>query len=165
MLIDYIQLLCTSIRDYRSKPVFSVERDVEFSGLVGLESYNFREVHVDQKFESVIFHVYIECHCLASICRCASSPHDNWWWPVIILSLWINALWGIYLCPLKEMIRRPDAVVNILWVPECKKLIHSKFITVLIACSFQVWITHLTVWFVVEPISNRVMRTNDPDSV
>lgn len=111
---------CVQInRGKRTKPFCIIQINVELTGLIGSKRYNFSEVQVEIILQSTILNCYGEIHDFTSIRWCECSPHDIWWWPENIMTLGINNLWGIYLCPWVELIkRRPETIIDIIWIPE-----------------------------------------------
>ena len=99
----------------RSIKVLPVYCNVEWSGLVGVELFNFSEVHVDIIFGSCILCLPSDDQGRAVISWCGSSTHDNRWWLVIITTLGVDTKGGIYVVIV--VIGSPNAIINIVSIP------------------------------------------------
>ena len=101
--------------DNRSIKVLPVYCNVEWSGLVGVELFNFSEVHVDIIFGSCILCLPSDDQGRPVISWCGSSTHDNRWWLVIITTLGVDTKGGIYVVIV--VIGPPNAIINIVSIP------------------------------------------------
>lgn len=122
--LSYIQLLWLSRKRF-CKEGLPIPSNAQQSRLVGWEFFNFSEVHVHMILGIFIrgnppniqsSHIFWHCR----------RTHDNGWWLVGSLIFRFNGKRGGYLCPCTVIIGIPEAIINVIFIPEYK--ISSEFI-------------------------------------